>query len=223
METTIDLKSLSEGEDLEKLKEAFQVLATDEGLAIRTANDPRKLIQRFMETHWGQFEWAPLRKASGDHLSMITKKAPSWPDSLEAMMSSDHRRCDDLFSQAENAAQKGDLDQALEMHGRFALGMERHFTMEEEGFFSEFDNRMGTAGGGPVEVMREEHQQIRGMLFRMGGALEDGDLEDYLGAADTMLYLMEQHNMKEEQMLYPMADDVFGGDREALLKNLFLL
>ena len=63
---------------------------------------------------------------------------------------------------------------------------------------------------------------MRGMLYRMQSALEESDLDDFLGASETMLYLMEQHNMKEEQMLYPMADEAYGAETEELLKQLYL-
>ena len=220
---TSDLRNLADPEDLMQLEAAFQNLPPGETMDFQTSEAPRKLVRRFLESHWGQFDWALLREGNQDYLARITKRASPGPASLVEMMSLDHRRCDDLFAQAESAAQKGDLAEALELQRQFALGMEHHFMMEEEGFFSEFDQRMGSTGGGPVAVMREEHQQIRGMLARMSAALENADAEDYLGAADTMLYLMEQHNMKEEQMLYPMADDVFGADGEELLKRMFLL
>ncbi len=77
-------------------------------------------------------------------------------------------------------------------------------------------------GGGPTAVMREEHQQMRGLLKRMADALAGSNLEDFLAAGETLLYLMGQHNMKEEQMLYPMADEAIGKDMEELLKRLYL-
>ena len=36
--------------------------------------------------------------------------------------------------------------------------------------------------------------------------MEQNNRDDYLGIADTLLILMQQHNMKEEQMLYNMMD-----------------
>ena len=220
---TIDLKSSTEPDDLNQMNAAFGDLTPGQTLIVQTAGNPRGLISRFMEVHWGEFDWALLREESGNCAASLTRRTSPGPSGLLEMMEADHRRCDELFSQAEDAAQQGDLPQAQTLYQQFALGMTRHFSMEEDGFFSSFDERMGSTGGGPVMVMREEHQQILGLMSRMGNALDNGDLEDYLGAADTLLYLMEQHNMKEEQMLYPMADDVFGEDREAIIKKMFLL
>ena len=220
--TTIDLRDASLSEGATKLAEAFEKLSAGATQYFLSKDNPRSVIRELVSTHWGLFDWALLESDASGFLASIRKREQSGPLSLSELMGSDHRRCDELFAQAEQAAQAGDLEQATKLNGQYALGMEHHFGMEEEGFFAEFDRRMGMTGGGPVAVMREEHQQIRGMLHRMEEALNQSDLEDYLGAADTMLYLMEQHNMKEEQMLYPMADDAFGADMEELLKRLFV-
>jgi iron-sulfur cluster repair protein YtfE (RIC family) len=36
--------------------------------------------------------------------------------------------------------------------------------------------------------------------------LQSQDAEAYLGHSETLLLLMRQHNMKEEQVLYPMCE-----------------
>jgi iron-sulfur cluster repair protein YtfE (RIC family) len=56
----------------------------------------------------------------------------------------------------------------------------------------------------------------------MSSAVEDKDPERLLSAGETLLILMQQHNMKEEQMLYPMADEVLGAEIQDLLKALAL-
>lgn len=221
-DTAIDLKAATGQEGINRLGAAFAELPAGGTLKFITTADPRPLIRNFITAHWGRFNWAPLLEQSGEFVSMIGKREQPGPNSLEEMLSADHRRCDDLFAGAEGAANAGDQESATDLFNQLDLGLERHFRMEEEGFFAELDRRMGFSGGGPVAVMREEHQQMRGMLIRMRSALEQSDLEDYLGASETMLYLMEQHNMKEEQMLYPMADEAYGGEAEELLKQLVL-
>ena len=221
-EPTLDLNTAPEAERAERLGAAFAALAPGQSLTFVTPGDPRKVLRQFMASHWGQFDWAPLRAGEGQHLSQLSKRKQQGPHSILDMFGDEHRRCDDLFADAESAAQQGDAALTADLFSRYELGLQRHFTMEEEGFFAELDKRMGFMGGGPTMVMREEHQQMRGMLRRMAGAVEQGDLEEFLGACETMLYLMEQHNMKEEQMLYAMADDAFGADTDALLQRLAL-
>ena len=59
---------------------------------------------------------------------------------------------------------------------------------------------------GPTSVMRMEHGQMRGLFEDIEAALEAKDTSACAGLLETLLILMQQHNMKEEQMLYPMAD-----------------
>jgi hemerythrin-like domain-containing protein len=63
---------------------------------------------------------------------------------------------------------------------------------------------------GPTEVMRGEHRQMRDLLAQMEGALAVRDSDTFGGAAETLLILMQQHNMKEENILYPMCDNALG-------------
>ncbi len=220
--TTLDLRDVPAGGQREALETAFEALDSGGVLRFLTPDDPRPLIRSLIASHWGRFDWAPLREGGDGWISQIGKRDSPGPNGIFEMLSADHRRCDDLFAAAEAAANDGNLELATDLFGRWNLGMERHFNIEEQGFFVEFERQMGMQGGGPTAVMREEHQQVRGMLRRMAAELEQPNLEGFVAACETMLYLMEQHNMKEEQMLYPMADDTFGGEVEDLLKRLYL-
>lgn len=83
--------------------------------------------------------------------------------------------------------------------------MERHLGIEEQELFPAFEEATGVQTG-PTEMMRMEHDQMRGLFAEMKIAMEQKNSEDYLGTADTLLIMMQQHNMKEEQMLYNMMD-----------------
>jgi len=43
------------------------------------------------------------------------------------------------------------------------------------------------------------------------------DKDAYLGLSETLNMLMQQHNMKEENMLYPMSDQVLSSDRDSVI------
>ena len=51
-------------------------------------------------------------------------------------------------------------------------------------------------------------------------ALAAGNQDDYLGIAETLLIMMQQHNMKEENVLYPMCDQHLPGEMPELLARL---
>ena len=50
--------------------------------------------------------------------------------------------------------------------------------------------------------------------------MEAGNAEDAMDLGDTLLMLIQQHNVKEEGMLYPAAEGLLAGDWEALSKVL---
>jgi len=97
--------------------------------------------------------------------------------------------------------------------------MERHFQKEEDTLFPAFEQATGNAMG-PTRVMRLEHRQMRDALAEMSNALAGGDLEDYLGQAETLLILMQQHNIKEEQILYPMCDQILGAAAAGMIQAM---
>jgi hemerythrin-like domain-containing protein len=138
---------------------------------------------------------------------------------LTDLLCDEHRDCDAHFARAEAAASRGELDAARSAHAEFVQAMEQHLAAEETVLFPAFESRSGMTGG-PTMVMRMEHEQIRGMLAQMQQALADADLNDYLGLAETLNILIQQHNMKEEQMLYPMCDRALAGEADALIERM---
>ncbi len=132
-----------------------------------------------------------------------------------------HRHCDELFATAEDAVQRGDWANAKAAFERFRAQMKAHFDAEEDILFPAFEAAAG--GAGPTGMMRYEHEQMGGLLSQMAEACAARDADAYAGAGETLLMLMQQHNMKEENILYPMCDRVLGegahsmGDKLAAL------
>lgn len=138
---------------------------------------------------------------------------------IRQFMTADHRHCDDRFAQVEEAVGRRDLVLARSSFAGFQTGMLAHFSGEEETLFPAFEQRTGMSEG-PTRVMRMEHQQIRGLLQEAAEALAAGDVDGYLGVADTIVIMMQQHNMKEENILYPMCDQHLAGEAPELLEHL---
>ena len=134
-------------------------------------------------------------------------------------LGSDHRACDDLFASAEVAVAQNNWDSARSLFERFQKAMAHHLAMEEEVLFPAFEARTGMRMG-PTEVMRAEHEQMRGLLQEMAGAVANADHGRYLGLSETLNMLMQQHNLKEENMLYPMSDQVLGGERDSVIRSM---
>ncbi len=134
-------------------------------------------------------------------------------------LGSDHRACDDLFASAETATAQKNWDSARSLFERFQTAMAHHLAMEEDVLFPAFEARTGMRAG-PTQVMRMEHEQMRGLLQDMASAVAACNQDGYLGLSETLNMLMQQHNLKEENMLYPMSDQVLGSDREGLIHSM---
>jgi hemerythrin-like domain-containing protein len=140
-------------------------------------------------------------------------------DTISSYMTSDHHRCDELFSQAESAASGQDWGVIAAGLQVFLDSMRQHFKMEEEVLFPAFEQRTGMSMG-PTQVMRMEHVQMRELFDAMADAVKQQDRDEFLGQAETLLVMMQQHNMKEEQILYRMADQMLSAEMEDVLQKM---
>ena len=129
--------------------------------------------------------------------------------SITAPLFQHHKHCDELFAAAEEACANCDWTEGEKAFALLRDQLETHFTSEEELLFPAFEAATGMTSG-PTEVMRAEHRQMRDLLAQMQGTLASRDSDEFGGAAQTLLILMQQHNMKEENILYPMCDNALG-------------
>lgn len=130
-----------------------------------------------------------------------------------------HKHCDELFAAAEAAAVGGNWTDAQRLLPDFIAEMETHFRTEEEVLFPAFEAATGMTMG-PTRMMRLEHAQMRELFGQMRSALEGRDGSGFAGVAETLLVLMQQHNMKEENILYPMCDRGLDAQADALAPTL---
>lgn len=139
--------------------------------------------------------------------------------SLADYFTEDHRQCDQLFLAVEQAAEARDWAGIGQRAQAFCDRLERHFLMEEEDLFPAFEDVTGMHFG-PTQIMRMEHQQMRQLLVELQESVQDQDADAVLGVTETLLMLMQQHNAKEEGMLYPMAERALGEEGQAMLERL---
>jgi iron-sulfur cluster repair protein YtfE (RIC family) len=126
-------------------------------------------------------------------------------NSLTEPLRDHHKLCDELFVAAEAAVVDRDWTAAQRLLADFIAAMETHLRTEEETLFPAFEAATGMTMG-PTRMMRLEHAQMRVLFGQMSTALAGRDAENFASAAETLLVLMQQHNMKEENILYPMCD-----------------
>lgn len=138
---------------------------------------------------------------------------------ISELLTPQHKHCDDLFAAAEAAAAKSEWTEASAGFNDFRAAMLHHFALEEEVMFPAFEASTGMTQG-PTAVMRTEHRQMASMFEQLAHALTGKDSDAFLGEADTLLTIMQQHNVKEEQMLYRMADQVLAPNMEEVVGRM---
>ncbi|MBI5752265.1 MAG: hemerythrin domain-containing protein [Hydrogenophilales bacterium] len=140
-------------------------------------------------------------------------------DRIGNYLAPDHRRCDDYFSAAEEAALQSEWEAAAAQFNQFLIAMKHHFDKEETVLFPAFEQSTHLTAG-PTEVMRMEHTQMRELFQDMQQALASRDANAFAGTAETLLILMQQHNLKEEQMLYRMCDQMLARESGNLIERM---
>ena len=140
-------------------------------------------------------------------------------DTIRELLGDHHRQCDELFAAIEQAIEARAWDRAAGSFARFEKAMQQHFDVEESILFPAFEARTGMTMG-PTAVMRSEHAQIRELLEAAAEAIAAHDADEYSGYAETLHIMTQQHNMKEENVLYPMCDQHLAAQSSALVMQL---
>jgi hemerythrin-like domain-containing protein len=124
---------------------------------------------------------------------------------IHTYLSTDHRHCDESLALLEAAASKEKWSEVATLAGQFTKEMLRHFSCEENILFPAFEDATGMTQG-PTMVMRMEHVQMKEMLGQFPEAIANKNSDRILGLTETLMIFIQQHNGKEEQMLYNMCD-----------------
>lgn len=122
----------------------------------------------------------------------------------------DHQRCDDLFAQVETRAAMKEWTRAEECFEAFAAALVRHIQTEETVLFPAFEKAI-RGSGMPIAMLRLEHQRIHAVVGRIRDALCRCDAVDFALHCETFALLMQQHSVKEEDMLYPLLERMLAG------------
>lgn len=138
---------------------------------------------------------------------------------IREFMTNDHRACDEEFVALESAVSEGDFDAAAAAFEAFSAHTLKHFDQEDSYLFELFAEATGMRGG-PIEVMRYEHDQMRALLPQMKAAIDARQKSEFFGLSEAMMILLQQHNMKEEQMLYNMIQMHLGEQNDEIVARL---
>lgn len=140
-------------------------------------------------------------------------------DTICAYLKHDHQRCDDLFYQAETSVAQRNWKGAIDNFRKYQEVLRQHLRMEEKILLPAFEQTL-VGGSEPVAMLRSEHKQINGIVTRMWEAIQRFDPADYVLHAETLTLLMQQHTLKEEEMLYPLLDRVLACKRNTIINAM---
>jgi hemerythrin-like domain-containing protein len=102
-----------------------------------------------------------------------------------------------------------------------------HHGKEEQLFFPALAARGLPREVGPLAVMMGEHDQGRGLIARMAGALADaeqkkpGAAAGFAAAAAAYVELLRDHIDKENGVLFPMGDGMLSEENQVALLHAF--
>jgi iron-sulfur cluster repair protein YtfE (RIC family) len=135
-------------------------------------------------------------------------------------MSGDHDKLDNKIKMY-SAEKLVDIEQAESIFLFFKSELERHITWEEDILFPVFERKTGIKDGGPTSVMRMEHIQIKNHLQEIKIKLHAKKIQDPSKEEVALFKVLESHNQKEENILYPGIDNLTSEqEKEQLIKQM---
>ena len=135
-------------------------------------------------------------------------------------MSVDHDRLDNKI-RMYSTEKLVDIERAKSIFLFFKSELERHIIWEEDILFPVFERKTGIKDGGPTSVMRMEHIQIKDHLQKIQRKLRAKKIQDPCGEEVALFKLLESHNQKEENILYPGIDNLTSEqEKDQMIKQI---
>ena len=213
VERVLDVRGKTKETAVAEAVARFDALDPGERFVLVTGDSAGETLRRLQAERPGAFEWSPLVYGPPSWRTEIARReVATIPNrGIDEALSWDHDRLEALEAAAFAERAAGDLQAAFDLYAEFALGLRRHIGFEEDILFPAFEELSGMPSG-PTTVMRAEHREIERLLEAIAGGIGDAAADVDVLRGDLHRVLGE-HNVKEERVLYPMADDCLG--REA--------
>ncbi|MEC4723644.1 hemerythrin domain-containing protein [Noviherbaspirillum sp. CPCC 100848] len=115
---------------------------------------------------------------------------------------SDHGRCERHLEALSKSVADKDWNLAAQYCAHFSESFIGHIEEEESSFFSCL--RQSVKGcDWFLDDLRMDHVRLKALLTRMLQAVHDKNAEGFYLHAESLLILMRDHSVKEEDILYP--------------------
>lgn len=207
MGSILDVRALAPKDRHSGIFGAFKGLAPGDYFVLVNDHEPKPLLYQFQAEHNGEFEWWPLERGPDVWRVVIAKrKTRDIERTVTDYLQTDHRRLDAIFERFSFALKDSRWEDAGLDFREFSLGLKRHIGVEEEIVFPVFEEKTGMKDSGPTFVMREEHKDIKALLDSILNGTDAKDAASVAKGMSALTNTLGDHNMKEEQILYPESD-----------------
>ncbi|MBX3460837.1 MAG: hemerythrin domain-containing protein [Planctomycetes bacterium] len=216
--TLLDARELTDTSDiLARLRE----LAHGRELILTTRAAPADVLAAVQGAQGLDFYYSPIERGPEAWTYHFVARDPSLAASVSEYLGWDHDRLDEVLERALADAAAGKWQPASRRLENFRHGLFRHADLEDDVLFPEYEQRTGIRTGGPTQVMRDEHVQIKQAINGMVQATREESLPDLEQWHANLLGVLVEHNMKEEQILYPGTDNLLSdAEREDLILRM---
>ena len=221
--TVLDAREVPKETRLQTIIEALSALKAGERLVLVAPHDPDELLRKLIDDFPLRYDFSPRERGPEAWRYEIGVRTDMNARTVFNYLAWDHDRLDEMLLEAVKRAGGGDWDGTRELLGDFEHGLFRHIEIEEEILFKAFEAKTGMVDAGPTAVMRREHIEIKETVGAMVKAGKDEDADALARAKAQLVNVLTDHNMKEEQILYPGMDQMLDeASREALVIRLLL-
>ncbi|MBI2087908.1 MAG: hemerythrin domain-containing protein [Deltaproteobacteria bacterium] len=138
-----------------------------------------------------------------------------------------HEEADELFLRHQEALLSLDIQSAMSILGRYEGKLLAHMRDEEALLLPVYQARTKDVPGGPLELFLGEHRKMRGFIEEFHATLaqlcaQDGSTlkRSVIGLLDRQCmykHLVEHHNLREKNILYPWLDRITSEEERAEL------
>ncbi len=235
MEEPKAVLEISGADPAASISPALEKLGEGESLELQIADGaaPAAVMAELVARHGNSFDWWML-----DATRALVVKREGAPRTISAFLGADHHRLtrywEDFIATVETCemsyetlfrTEPGNRHAIVDRLRHFIFGLRRHIRMEEECLFPRLEERGRLpAGAGPTAVMRTEHRAIEQILTSLENDLASGNCATLIQTIENQPIhpsdLFRSHDMKEESVLYPLADRLFDQDEREELRRL---
>ena len=143
---------------------------------------------------------------------------PKYPIDAIALLTADHQRVHDLFTQYEHA---GDVSTKQMIAEQVFTALEVHAQLEENVFYPAYETMTGKNGTQLVADSRLAHEHVKELLIELQGI--DLDEETFEAQFQELMHTVEQHVAQEEDEMFPEAEQILADQLAALRDEMMAL